>query len=55
MARPKKYYVVWDDCHQPHIVEGRPRNGIGQPFKTRLAAEEWAAWWRYEHPLWFTR
>ena len=56
--RPRKYYV-----HFSHdtttIIEGcaaaRRVHAAGHGFRTRLEAEEWAAWWRYDHALWFER
>jgi hypothetical protein len=57
--RPRLYYVVWGrDGYPTQIAHGtaqatRLLNGsraYGHPFPTRLQAEEWASWWRYEHP-----
>lgn len=50
MARSRMFYVIWELGAVAHIVEGRPRNYVGRPFKSRLDAEEFAAWWSYHHP-----
>ena len=43
--RPRKFYVIWELGAVRRIVEGRPRNYAGPAFRTRLDAEEFAAWW----------
>lgn len=55
--RPQKYYVVFQDGQAAHIVEGRKAalllSPSISPTATRLEAEEYAAWFNYEHPRWF--
>lgn len=54
MARPRKFYVIWENGQAVRVVEGRPNNYAGpRNFTDRLAAEEYAMWWNHEHPLWF--
>lgn len=53
MARPRKYYVVWLMGAVAGIFHGRDAAlSVSQSFKgfrTQLEAEEFAAWWEYQH------
>lgn len=57
--RPKKYYVLFDEMRRAFIVHGcaeaRRLGTALNRFATRLDAEEWAAWWQYEHPSYLDR
>lgn len=56
MSRPSKYYVAFADGRASvvHGIEAARRLHAGKPaFATRDAAEEFAAWWIYEHPPWW--
>jgi hypothetical protein len=59
MARPKKFYIFFELGKAMRIIEGclqaRKLNCAKPTFRTRLAAEEFAAWWNYEHKRWFER
>lgn len=48
MARPRKFYIIYEIGRAVRITEGRPLNYVGTAFSSRQAAEEYAAWWNYE-------
>lgn len=53
MGRPHNFYVVWTDDRRVYVVQGRAAAAALSPsfkaFRTRLAAEEFAAWWQYRY------
>lgn len=55
MARPRKFYVHLDAHAPPSIHHGlaelhrQTGRRHAMKFKDRLRAEEFAAWWEYEH------
>jgi hypothetical protein len=52
----KKYCAVFEDGQIRQIVKGVDKARRISPgyrkFRTRLDAEEFAAWWNYENPRW---
>lgn len=59
MARPRRWYCVFDMGRVVAIIncsiEARRRKAAKPSFSSRLAAEEFAAWWSYERPPWWER
>lgn len=57
MARPRLYCVVWELGEAVAIIEGRENarkvSASFKAFKSRNEAEEFAAWWNYDHPRWY--
>lgn len=59
MVRPRGFYAVFREGRVIKITHGHADARRLSPersyvrFRTRLAAEEHAAWWHYEHPQWF--
>lgn len=52
MSRPRKWYVIWPDAGVIQVICGcaAARRYPHLGFKSRLAAEEYAAWWSYKGP-----
>lgn len=62
MTRPRMFHVVLDYERAPNVYEGKramlKHTGLytaHRSFRSRQSAEEWAAWWQYEHPPWWER
>ena len=55
--RPRGYFAVFVRpgyiavCHGYHEARRLSPCRSYKSFKTRLAAEEYAAWWLYDHPI----
>lgn len=48
MARPRKFYVIFEHGKAIDIVEGLPDRRLSfAAFPTRLQAEEFYCWWNH--------